>query len=104
MEKLNDDILETLLDIDIDKRHSPKEVENLLTLGINGSLNDLKNIAAMILIEDFRLFMKSKGFDKQFSEADLSSILDCNIELSKEVFRVFNSRLRKLSEIERKHQ
>jgi hypothetical protein len=102
MEKLNDDILETLLDIDIDKRHSPKEVENLLTLGINGSLNDLKNIAAMILIEDFRLFMKSKGFKSQFSESDLSSILSCDIELSKEIFRVFNSRLKAIRERELK--
>ncbi len=104
MEKLNDDILETLLDIDIDKRHSSKEVEDLLRAGINGSAIDLKITLSSILIEDFRLFMKSKGFDKQFSEADLSSILGCNIELSKEVFRVFNSRLRKLSEIGRKHQ
>ena len=83
--------------LDIDKRHSPDEVEKLMKIGFGGSSIDLKNVVTMILVDDFRDYMKSKGF-RIFSPTDLSLVFGCTDEQALEVFNIFNTRLKRLSE------
>ena len=90
---------EMLVALDIDKKHSPKEVENLLSVGLSGNENDLNNIISMITVDEFRRYMKSKGFVGEYSRADFSFVSGCSAEQSLYVFNILNKRLISLHEI-----
>lgn len=92
--------------LNIDARHNPKQVNEVLRRGLSsGNDIDIVIAASEILVADFRAFMASKGYTKEaggFGDCEMAKVLKCSEREAGIISSHFNSVLKKVAEFESK--